>query len=231
HAMLAEILALQKANAATSLSNPEDEKTTRHGEITAYQTLARSGTARIAADANELFLVSDDMGFRVFSRQYFGIASSWLQPILLMARDTSVLSRTNYAGFVSELVRAGQTFISLDAATLLECVVKSKFELTSDIAALIEAIGGPEGEVATNSGIAAAFLKGVESAASTFACNVLASAIYASLVRGRAPLQSSIVNLVQRQIAHARPLTVEHSIAWLRGHSVGYSSQWPDKID
>ncbi len=71
-----------------------------------------------AADGNELLLLSEDMGFRIWSAATFKISTTWLQPVLIAARDQGILAADEYCKAINMLALGGHTYISLDPTSV-----------------------------------------------------------------------------------------------------------------
>ena len=71
-----------------------------------------------AASGSGRLLLVDDLFTRQVAGQ-FGVHGTWLQPVLMKARDRRLLSQADYAKAITDLIDAGQSFVSIDPQTLL----------------------------------------------------------------------------------------------------------------
>src|SRR5262249_54326720 len=70
-----------------------------------------------AANGSGRLLLVDDL----FTRQIAGLLgtpATWLQPVLMVARDRKIVSAEQYARAITDLADVGQDFISIDPPTL-----------------------------------------------------------------------------------------------------------------
>ena len=175
----------------------------------------------IVADAHGLILVSDDLGYREWAQRYLKTSSAWLQSIFIKAKNEKLITLSEHCRLVRKLLRAGETYITLDAQTLTQQAIEANYEVTPEMKTMIEAIGGRSADVNVNIGVAAAFLDGVTRSTSVSKANRLASELYSSLSSGRVDVQVGVVNAIQQNMAYASSWTVEHGLSWIRGHSIG----------
>jgi tetratricopeptide (TPR) repeat protein len=113
----------------------------------------------IAADGNGLLLLSDDMGFRMWSVATFQVASAWLQPVLIVARDEGHINTDEYCRVVNTLALSGHTYTSLDHNCLLYQARKSNFVVNGELSRLLGFVGGPTADLASNSRVLSAFIE------------------------------------------------------------------------
>jgi tetratricopeptide (TPR) repeat protein len=73
----------------------------------------------LAAQGTDRLFVSEDRMMRLLAVTEFGVAASWLQPILMRATEVGKLSRDEYSNATLSFVRSGFSFISIDSQLLL----------------------------------------------------------------------------------------------------------------
>lgn len=140
----------------------------------------------VAAVGNDMLLVSEDMGYRIWAASAFGIPSTWLQPVLINARDQGQLSIDDYAEAVTLLALSNHEYVSLDRACLLHQARKDTFELIRAMSQLIEKVGGPTADLTTNIGVASSFIDALWSECKEeLKIKRLASEVFSSITRGR----------------------------------------------
>ena len=74
---------------------------------------AASGTGRL--------LLVDDLYTRQLAAQ-FSVSSTWLQPVLLLARQRQLISGPDYTRMITDLIEIGQSFIGIDPVVLLQAL-------------------------------------------------------------------------------------------------------------
>ena len=177
----------------------------------------------IAAGGSGLLLLSDDMGLRVWSGQVFQTTATWLQPVLMTARNEGHLTQEEYYGAVNTLASAGHVYTSIESDGLMHQARKDGFELSRDLHRLLDAIGGPTADLNSNCRVAAGFLNAlIKECAEELKVMRIASQAFESMGKGRASGdQRGIVALIVQQIAERRRWFQEHALGWLVGHSIG----------
>ena len=176
----------------------------------------------IAADGNGLLLLSEDMGFRIWSAATFQLQSAWLQPVLILARDNGHINTSEYCEAVNTLALSGHTYTSLDHNCLLYQSRKSNFAVTSELSRLLGFVGGPTADLASNSRVLSAFIDALwQECRDELKIKRIASEAFDALTRGRQEDQRIIVLLVLKQIQLRKNFMREHALGWLIGHSIG----------
>ena len=176
----------------------------------------------VAADGNGLLLLSEDMGFRLWSAATFQIPTMWLQPVLVAARAEGHLDTDQYCEAVNMLALSGHNFVSLDHSCLMHQARKSNFVLTDELSRLISAVGGPMADLATNTRVLSAFIDALwPERSDELKVKRIASEGFVAMTAGRQEDQRQIVGLVVRQLREKKALMSEHALGWLIGHSIG----------
>ena len=178
--------------------------------------------AAIAADGNGLLLLSEDMGFRMWSAATFQTLTTWLQPVLIVARAEGHLDTPEYCEAVNMLALNGHSFTSLDHFCLMHQARKSNFALTTELSRLLNFVGGPMADLATNTRVLSAFIDALcEECSDDLRIKRIASEAFDAITKGRQEDQRAIVLLVLKQIRLKKNLMREHALGWLVGHSIG----------
>lgn len=175
----------------------------------------------IAAEGHDLFLLSEDFGYRNWAKDSLNIPTAWLQPALMVARDQGVLSLPDYAAAISRLMLAGERHLSLDVKTLIQIAEIGSYTLSTELRAALLMVGGPRADMKTNTQIAANFLSTVLLKTSAREFVRMVSASCDAFASGRGNLQNEIVSMVYQQLRGQPEWVREHFIAWIRGHSFG----------
>jgi hypothetical protein len=176
----------------------------------------------VAADGNGLLLLSEDMGFRMWSGMTFEILTTWLQPVLMVARAEGHLDSTDYCEAVNMLALSGHSFISLDHSCLMRQARKSNFALTGELSRLLSVVGGPMADLAANTRVLSAFFDALwQECSDELRVKRIASEGFVSITTGRQEDQRQIIALILSQLRRKKELMNEHALGWLIGHSIG----------
>lgn len=73
----------------------------------------------LAAQESGKLLLCEDQSYRQFGVIEFKVQASWLQPVLMRASETGMITQSRYSDAIYSLVAAGHNFTSLDAGILL----------------------------------------------------------------------------------------------------------------
>lgn len=179
----------------------------------------------VAADGSGMLLLSDDLGLRVWSTLSLGISSTWLQPVLMVARQEGHLSGERYFEAINTLALSGHSYTSLEPGALLHQACKDGLELTDNLRRLIDLVGGPNADLSTNCDVAAEFIDLVIREAKQyfddFRITRISSQILDAMTKGRENTQQEIVRLVVERTTARRGWLERQALAWLVGHSIG----------
>jgi tetratricopeptide (TPR) repeat protein len=178
----------------------------------------------IAADGNDLLLLSEDMGYRLWSVSTFSVPATWLQPVLITARNEGHLTRAEYCEAINTLALSGHTYISLDNNCLIHQARKNDFTLTTELSRLIDVIGGPSADIYANTSVMGSFIDTLlNGCADDFKVKRIVSEIFTSAIRGRDEDQRMLIVLILMQTHRKKEFLLEHALGWLIGHSLGMS--------
>ncbi len=73
----------------------------------------------MAAKSNNRLLLCEDLSYRQFAIKEAGIRTSWLQPVLMKAREKRKISADVYNQAITQIIAAGHEFTSIDVWVLL----------------------------------------------------------------------------------------------------------------
>jgi tetratricopeptide (TPR) repeat protein len=178
--------------------------------------------AAVAANGNELLLLSEDMGLRNWSAATFQIPTTWLQPVLITARNEGHLNADEYCEAVNTLALGGHTYISLDHNCLMHQARKDDFPLTNELSRLLGVVGGPLADLSTNSRVLSAFIDALgQECSDELSVRRIVSEGFLAITKGRQEDQRQIIGLILNQIQRKKILMDEHALGWLIGHSIG----------
>ncbi len=177
----------------------------------------------VAADGNNLLLLSDDMGFRTWASATFKVQAVWLQPILTVARDEGSLPLDDYCDAINMLALSGHTYISLDVNCLMRQARKDNFVLTHGLSRLIRTIGGPSADLRSNSRVMSEFITAVmKESLDILKAKRIVSEVFHSISNGRQEDHRELIVLILKQLKSKKDKIVkEHALSWLIGHSIG----------
>jgi len=125
------------------------------------ETIAKSFGPHIldaAYLAGDRLLLSEDRYYRDAVIQMQGVRSTWLQPILIWARDNDLLSVTDYARHMVKLAGRRHGHLGIDAVTLRLILLEDDSENLSDFTALCRYLGGPQAEMISHVSIVVRFI-------------------------------------------------------------------------
>jgi len=177
----------------------------------------------IAAYGGEMLLLSDDMGLRLWAQDAFSLATTWLQPVLMLARDEGTMSPSEYYEAINALAFWGHLFTSLDSNSILLQARKDQFTLTPILSRLIDAIGGPKADLKSNCIVASEFLNGVLDETDDIGrCMCILSKVLQAMTDGHFVKHRQIVATIARELT-AKWWILEHVLGWLIGHTLGTS--------
>lgn len=176
----------------------------------------------IVAEGNNLLLLSEDMGFRSWSEVAFNISATWLQPVLICARDEGYLTQNKYCEVINSLVLGGHTYVSLDPHCLIFQASKNNFILTNEFICLLKMVGGASADLTQNTGVLANFIDMLwQKCSDKFKVKRIISESFNSFVNGRQEDYRLIIWLILKKTRMNREIMNDHALNWLIGHSIG----------
>jgi len=190
---------------------------------TTLEMLPRASVqAAAAAQGGSYILLSEDLGYRQWATATYGIGTTWLQPVLLRASEKQLMSAPEFAEAMCAMVRFGHQYVSLNALALTEIARRDGFAVSLDLQAMLNMIGGPNAELATNPGIVASLIDDALTAKGrTIETLALSSAVFRAMAKGRMAYKGQIVNLILLGLENKRQWMKDHANAWVFGHSIG----------
>ncbi|WP_441277894.1 tetratricopeptide repeat protein [Tardiphaga sp. 172_B4_N1_3] len=108
-----------------------------------------------AAQGRGLLLVSEDLGLRALGQAEFAVPSTWLQPVLMKAKNNGALSESEYRKAIVAMIDARFTFVSVDAALLVGAVSGHiDISLPRDFLSLASRLGGASADLPSHVSVA-----------------------------------------------------------------------------
>ena len=176
----------------------------------------------IAAEGCDLLLLSEDFGLRIWAKEAFNIPTTWLQPVLTLAKDKGYLAQNDYCEVVNSFVFNGHTYVSLDPDCLLHQVRKDNYKLTKELTMLFEMLGGPSADLDVNTNVLSVFIDMLQQECDNFLdVRRIVSEIFTTFIKGRKEDKEHIINLILKGIKINKKFLQDHSRDWIIGHSIG----------
>ena len=176
----------------------------------------------LAADGGDLLFLSEDQGLRQWAGLTLEVGVSWLQPVMLIAKDRELISTEDYTKFIVDCLKRGFTYISMDPQTLFTQAKADGYEKHSTIKQMLEVVGGKNADLLNNMGVAATFLDLVmRDTKSVNLRNRYASMVLDTFSASRPDKKLEVVKALIRQVSLQGSSLVDHSFWWLIGQQIG----------
>jgi tetratricopeptide (TPR) repeat protein len=180
----------------------------------------------ISASGNELLLLSEDLGFRIWSQQTFNASNSWLQPVLSIAMAKGYLAEEEYFEAINRMVLMGHRYVYLDPGCLIYQARNDKFDLSADMILLLKAVGGPLADLHTNTDVMSAFIDVLwKECPDELRAKRITGEGFSAMTVGRPEEKWQILDLIIRKTSRAEQV-IPYAKAWLEGHSLGNNRFW-----
>ena len=113
----------------------------------------------LAVDSSHRIFLCEDYPYRLLATHNGKLPATWLQPVLMMARDKNILSPEKYDDVVYYMREYGFEHIAVDPGNLLRAA-----NLKTDLGGkrfkkMAEAIGGPSAEMNSHIRVTVSFLR------------------------------------------------------------------------
>ena len=141
------------AEGTQDLSSQSREIIRRVGRSFFDEILAAEGAGRL--------LLCEDHALRLLAAHEVGVHTSWLQPVLMVARNRGVMTLDAYSEAIISLIELGHEFISVDAQVLFAATKGLKSGDRDRFQVVAKTLGGPTAEMGSHLDVALAFLKRV----------------------------------------------------------------------
>lgn len=177
----------------------------------------------VAAQGQGLMLLTEDMPLRGWASSSFKVGTSWLQPVLMAAREEDSISHDAYTEAIATLAQCHHYHTSVSPAEIVHQFRKDDYEVTEALRAIIWMTTGPMADLTTNIPILMKAIimadQAVKAAGAerSKVCR-LAGDIFTALVVGRADKQTPMVWATART---GPEWLRRYAIDWLVGHSIG----------
>jgi len=179
-----------------------------------------------AAQGSERLFICEDQSLRLLSGAAFKVPTTWLQPVLMLAKDAGHISPQEYRKAVVYLIQARLDFISVDSQLLnLSLQLAISHDLPEDFLTIASRLGGAKADLGSHLRVAvgaiAVFWRNVSLSSTLRAAAV--GRLLENLCRERNLDQ---VHLIIRAFLAfneriIRDTGFEHYVAgWIRGHFI-----------
>lgn len=111
-----------------------------------------------AAHGANRILLCEDYPYRLVATHNIDLKTTWLQPVLVMARDKNILSLDKFDEVIYRMLEFGFQFISIDSKMLLRIANLETDSNGKKFNKIAEALGGPSADMVSHIKVAAAFL-------------------------------------------------------------------------
>lgn len=176
----------------------------------------------LAADGGDLLFLSEDQGLRQWGGMALEVGVSWLQPVMLLAKDRGLISIADYTKFIVDCLNRGFTYISMDPHTLFTQAKADGYDELSTVKKMLGVVGGKNADLENNLGVAATFIDLVfQDTKSIHMRNRYASLVLDTFTATRVNEKLDVVNVLIRKVSLRRYSLVDHSTWWLVGRQIG----------
>jgi len=176
----------------------------------------------LAAEGNELLLLSEDQGLRQWATAALEVGASWLQPVLLLAKDRGLISIEDYTKFIVDCLKRDFTYVSMDSQALLAQAKAEGFNGRGTVKRMLEVVGGKNADLETNLGVAATFLDLVfQETKQEHLRDRYASMVLEAFCASRQDKAIEVIKALTAQVSLRVFNLIEHAFWWLVGRTVG----------
>ena len=143
----------------SATSSPSQPQGSRDLSRDMRSLVARFGSGfvddALAAQGAEVILVSENQSFRGLASSEFGVRTTWLQPVLMRAKDNGYLTPAKYREAVRGFIESRFEFVSVDSDMLIaEISGVPTVPLPRDFTTVAARIGGAKADLRSHLGVA-----------------------------------------------------------------------------
>ena len=173
----------------------------------------------LAAESSHRILLCEDYLYRLLVAQDGKISATWLQPVLMMARDRNILSSEKYDDAIYFMLDCGFEHISVDASCLLRAA-KSQADIgTKRFKIMAEALGGPSANMESHIRVATSFINELwKTGEPSIEGKAQTSKVLECLLRGREEDLDPTVRSIDLLVNAPRTVFKKYLLEWLQGH-------------
>lgn len=172
----------------------------------------------LAADGAKRILLCEDYPYRLVATHNIDLKTTWLQPVLMMARDKNILSPDKFDDVICYMLDRGFQFISVNAETLLRVS-----NLTTDMDSkkfnkIAEALGGPSADMPSHIRVATDFFNAIwKEYDPPLNRKAQTGKILECLTEGRRKEITAIIKYIYMLNKSSKTFS-EYVLDWLKGH-------------
>lgn len=174
----------------------------------------------LAAQGSGRLLLCQDQAYRILAEQSIGVTGSWLQPLLIFARDKGLLSREEYNEAIMTLVDLGDHFISIDSGLLLAAARHEKDPIDR-FSRVARQLGGADADIFSHIHVAVNFLRVVWlDQPYELTTKKQTYMLLENLLRGRSDWRD-VIGVLRRLFQDrfgSNAVLDHHILLWLQGH-------------
>ncbi len=173
----------------------------------------------LAADGSHRILLCEDYYYRLLASQHGNIPTTWLQPVLIMAKDNKLLSLEKFDGAIYNMLECHSDFISVDSGSLSRAA-NSETDLDGKrFKKIAEALGGPSADMKSHIEVAASFLSEIwKEYDPPLKSKAQTSEILECLLKGRRGDFDAIALILDLKVVSPRKTFRRYLLDWLKGH-------------
>lgn len=176
----------------------------------------------LAADGGGFLLLSEDQGFRQWANAALNVGTSWLQPVILLAKDRGLVSIEDYTKFIVDCLNRGFTYVSMDSLTLFTQAKADSFDELGTVKRMLEVVGGKNADLENNMGVAALFTDLVlQDTRSKHLRDRYASLVLDAFTAPRKDQVIDVIKTLTGQVSICPLNLIDHAFWWYVGRLVG----------
>ena len=173
----------------------------------------------LAADGTNRLLLCEDFIYRSIAAGQPGIRASWIQPVLMLARQHNLITIAQYSEAVISMIESGFIFTSIDAQVLLAATQDKNGEDVKIFAKVAKIFGGHDIDVASHTNVAINYFNIIwKNGEPALKYKAQTSMILEGLLKGR----RAVFNGIAKNLFIFVPNDEfrKYLIGWLQGHFI-----------
>ena len=176
----------------------------------------------LAADGGNLLLISEDQGLRQWGGMALEVGVSWLQPVMLLAKESGLIAIKDYTKFIVDCLNRGFTYVSMDPHALFTQAMDNGCDKLSTVKRMLEVVGDKHADLENKLRVAANFLDLIMlETKSVHVRNRYASLVLDAFSASRPDKKLEVACALTRQVLRQGSSLVEHSLWWFVGRQIG----------
>lgn len=173
----------------------------------------------LAADGSHRILLCEDLLYRLLANQDRKLPATWLQPVLMMARDKNIIPPEKYDDAIYYMLDCGFEFISIDAGSLLRAAKLDTDDGGKRFKKTAGALGGPSADMKSHISVAASFLREIwKEYDPPLRSKAQTGDVLECLLRGRGEDFQVIARILNLKVDSPKGTFKKYLLAWIEGH-------------